>query len=87
MDTAIARFIAREGLSGGKMTAYEAKYCDYCHSSIVASQRWVRQKFFNPHLNGRDAAYHYFHAEPFVRESESCWEKHQIERDITRTAA
>jgi hypothetical protein len=87
METAIATSIPEKSLLGGKMTAHNVKYCDYCHSSIVASQRWVRQKFFNPHLDGRDAAYHYFHAEPFVRASESCWEKHQIERDTARTAS
>ena len=69
------------------MIMYCVKYCDYCNSSIAACQRWVREKIYNPLLDGRDPAYHHYHAEPFVGDKGSCWEKHQMEREIARTAA
>jgi hypothetical protein len=43
-----------------------AKQCDYCHSSINLGQRWVREKIYDPALNGRDPSYHRYHAEPFA---------------------
>ena len=61
--------------------------CDYCRSSIVSGQRWVREKIYDPALNGRDPSYHRYHAEPFATQQESCWEKHQLEREMARTAA
>lgn len=57
------------------------KCCHYCHTSVAADQRWVREKIYNPCLNGRDPAYHHYHAEPFVGEEGSCWEKHQMEKE------
>jgi hypothetical protein len=27
---------------------------DYCHSSIIARHRWVREKIYDPAVNGRD---------------------------------
>ena len=67
------------------MTVYDGKYCDFCCSSIVGGQRWVRQKIYNPNLDGRNANYHHYHAEPFAGESESCWEKHQMEQETAQT--
>jgi len=60
------------------------KQCDYCCSSIVSGQRWVREKLYNP---GLDPLYHYYHAEPFVGQDGSCWEKHEMEREIVRSTA
>jgi hypothetical protein len=64
------------------MTPNNAKYCDFCHSSIVSGQMWVRQKIHNLTSDGPNTGYLYFHADPFGRESESCWEKHEIEREL-----
>ena len=62
-----------------------ANQCAYCRSAIVSSQRWVREKIYDPGLNGRDPSYHRYHAEPFAGQEGSCWEKHQMEQDIVRT--
>jgi hypothetical protein len=62
-----------------------ANQCSYCRSSIVSGQRWVREKIYDPAPNGRDPSYHRYHAEPFVGQQGSCWEKHQMEQDIART--
>jgi hypothetical protein len=64
-----------------------ANQCDYCRSSIVPGQRWVREKIYDPALNGRDPSYHRYHAELIATQQESCWEKHQLEREMARTAA
>ena len=64
-----------------------AKQCEYCRSSIVSGQRWVRKKIYDPTLNGHDPSYHYYHAEPFAAQEGSCWEKHEMEREMVRTAA
>jgi hypothetical protein len=69
------------------MIVYDVKYCDYCRSSIASGQRWVRQKIYNPRLDGHDTTYHHYHAEPFAGQSESCWEKRQMERETARIAA
>ena len=55
-----------------------ATQCAYCHSPIVSEQRWVREKIYDPALNGRDPSYHHYHAEPFTGQEASCWEKHQM---------
>ena len=64
-----------------------ANQCDYCRSSIVPGQRWVREKIYDAALNGRDPSYHRYHAEPFAGQEGSCWEKHEMEREIVRTTA
>jgi hypothetical protein len=63
------------------------KYCDYCHSSVGTDQRWVREKVYNPGFDGRDPAHHHYHAELFVGEEGSCWEKHQMEKEMARPSA
>jgi len=70
-----------------KVIDYFASQCDYCGSSIVSGQRWVREKIFDPALNSRDAHYHWYHAEPFEGQEGSCWAKHEMEREIVRTTA
>ena len=30
------------------MIIYDVKSCDYCKSTIAASQRWVREKTYDP---------------------------------------
>ena len=69
------------------MIVCELRHCNYCHSSIIAGQRWVRQKIYSPCLDSREVAYLHYHAEPFFGQGESCWEKHQVERELARTAA
>jgi len=69
------------------MIACCAHQCAYCGSSIDPGQRWVREKIYDPALNGREPSYHRYHAEPFVLGEGSCWEKHQMEREIARTIA
>jgi len=61
--------------------------CAYCRSPIVSGERWVREKIYEPALNGRDPRYHRYHAEPFAGQEASCWEKHQLEAEIGRTNA
>jgi hypothetical protein len=67
------------------MIACCANQCALCRSSIVSGQRWVREKIYDPALNGRDPSYHRYHAEPFPGQDGSCWEKHQMELEIART--
>jgi hypothetical protein len=69
------------------MTVCYVNQCDYCRSEIVAGQRWVREKIYAPALNGRDPSYHRYHSELFAGQEVSCWEKHQMEREIARTTA
>jgi hypothetical protein len=64
-----------------------ANQCAFCRSSIVSGQRWVREKIYDAALNRSDPSYHRYHAEPFAGQEGSCWEKHQMEREIGRTTA
>ena len=68
------------------MMLHNMKSCDYCRSSIAAGQRWVREKIYDPRPKSQDPAYRHFHAEPFRGQEESCWEKHQVEREVARVA-
>jgi hypothetical protein len=70
-----------------QMIARFTHQCDYCRSSIVSGQRWVREKIYDPALNGRDPSYHRYHSEPFAMDEGSCWEKRQMEREIARNTA
>jgi hypothetical protein len=69
------------------MTVCCVNQCAYCHSEIESGQRWVREKIYDPTLNGRDPSYDRYHAEPFAGQEASCWEKHQMEMVIGRTNA
>jgi hypothetical protein len=73
--------------TGRAMIVAPTTQCAYCRSSIVPGQRWVRQKIYDPALNGREPRYHRYHAEPFSGQDESCWEKQQMEQELTRTTA
>ena len=70
-----------------KMIDCFASQCAYCRSSIASGQRWVREKIYDPALNSHDPSYHCYHAEPFEGQEGSCWEKHEMEREIVRTTA
>lgn len=65
----------------------DSAQCEYCRSSIVAGQRWVREKIYDPAGAGHEPAYHRYHAEPFTGQQASCWEKHELERELARTRA
>src|SRR6267154_2257895 len=80
---AIARRPCEGCIQGAKMIVWLDE-CDYCRSSIFSGQRWVREKIYDPALNGRDPSYHCYHAEPLAGEEGSCWEKHEMEREIAR---
>ncbi len=69
------------------MIVFCGNQCAYCRSSIVSGQRWVREKIYDPTLNGRDPSYRRYHAEPFAGQEGSCWEKHQMEQEIARSTA
>jgi len=45
----------------------------------------VRQKIYDPMHDGHDPNYRRYHAEPFAGQEESCWEKHEMEREIARS--
>lgn len=66
-------------------TVIASHQCVYCRAPIVSGQRWVREKIYEP---STDNGPHYrrYHADLFFAEELSCWEKHQMELDITRTA-
>jgi hypothetical protein len=64
-----------------------ANQCDYCRSSIVSGQRWVREKIYDPALDGRDPSFRRYHSEIVAEQELSCWEKHQMEREIARITA
>lgn len=68
------------------MIGYEARFCDYCNSSIFDGQRWVREKIYSPQSWSQKPAYRYFHVELFDGQETSCWEKHELELEIGRTA-
>jgi hypothetical protein len=59
--------------------------CAYCRSLILSGQRWVREKIYEPFP---DDGLHYrrYHADLFVDEELSCWEKHEMALEIARAA-
>jgi hypothetical protein len=61
------------------------RQCQYCRSTIVTGQRWVREKIYHPALESSEPSYHHYHAEPLPGQEGSCWEKHEMEREILRT--
>ncbi|MGB7846311.1 MAG: hypothetical protein WBL63_11900 [Candidatus Acidiferrum sp.] len=65
--------------------AFSAHECVYCRSAIAAGERWVREKICEP-FAGNVSCYRRYHADLFAGEELSCWEKHEMERDLARTA-
>jgi hypothetical protein len=61
--------------------------CAYCRAPIASVERWVREKIYEPALSANDPRYNRYHADLFNGEEVSCWEKHQMEQEIARTAA
>ena len=61
--------------------------CAYCEWPIESEDRWVREKIYESAPNGNGPSYFRYHADLFIGEEISCWEKHQMELEITRTAA
>jgi hypothetical protein len=61
--------------------------CSYCRSQIAAGQRWVRVKIYESAYTAGGPHYLRYHADLFAKEGVSCWEKHQMELEIARTAA
>ena len=59
--------------------------CAYCCRPISPGQRWVREKIYRPATQA-EAHYLRYHADLLAPEELSCWEKHQLEQDVTRTA-
>ena len=75
--------LAADGaLIAANFTTHE---CAYCRSSIVSGQRWVREKIYEP-LTGNSPSYRRYHADLFAGEELCCWEKHELELEIARTA-
>jgi hypothetical protein len=85
IGTAIALTFEGMQVQGGSVMDCCAQ-CHYCHSPIGSGQRWVREKIYDP-AHHDDPSYHRYHAEPFAGHEESCWEKHEMEREIVRTNA
>jgi hypothetical protein len=69
---------------GGQMIEHNVKYCDYCQSPVGRNQRWVRERTHISRMGGQEPIYRHYHAELFDAREGSCWEKHQMERDIAR---
>jgi hypothetical protein len=64
---------------------FSAHECAYCRSAIAPGERWVREKIYEPFaLNA--PRYRRYHADLFAGEELSCWEKHEMELDLARTA-
>ena len=61
--------------------------CAYCRAPIASGDRWVREKIYESAPNGNGPSYFRYHADLFVGEEISCWEKHQMELEIARTTA
>jgi hypothetical protein len=75
--------VADGALAAAVFTSHE---CAYCRSAIAAGEPWVREKIYEP-FPGNAPRYRRYHADLFAGEEISCWEKHEMERDLARTAA
>jgi hypothetical protein len=72
---------------GNDMFICSTQDCAYCRSPIGSSERWVREKIYEPALAHCGPRYHRYHADLFTGEELSCWEKHQVEAEISRAGA
>jgi hypothetical protein len=60
--------------------------CAYCRAPIESGQPWVREKIYESTHTAGGPCYRRYHADLFAGAEVSCWEKHQMELDIARTA-
>ena len=68
------------------MVMSSPQQCAYCRSPIEPGDRWVREKIYESAPNGNGPSYFRYHADLFLGEEISCWEKHQMEKEISRVA-
>ena len=66
------------------MVMNSPQQCAYCRSPIEPGDRWVREKIYESAPNGNTPHYFRYHADLFVGEEISCWEKHQMELEVSR---
>jgi len=60
--------------------------CAHCRSVIVSGERWVREKIQEPvAAPACETRYRRYHADLFDGEELSCWERHQMEQEISKT--
>ena len=71
-----------EALFAAALSPHE---CAYCRSPIISGERWVREKIYEP-FTASGPRYHRYHADLSAGEELSCWEKHQVEREIPQAA-
>jgi hypothetical protein len=69
------------------MVASCSNICAHCAAEIVAGERWVREKVYEPALAGREPRYRRYHAELFDGQELSCWERHLLQQGSARLAA
>ncbi len=65
--------------------AFSAHECAHCRSAIAPGERWVREKIYEPFVENAPR-YRRYHADLFAGEELSCWEKHEMQLDLARTA-
>jgi hypothetical protein len=54
------------------------------YRSRSGNDRFVR-KIYDPSLNSRDSSHRCYHAELFEGPDGSCWERHEMHREMFRT--
>lgn len=62
------------------MVARCTNICAHCAAEIEEGQRWVREKVYEPVLDGREPRYRRYHAD---RQELSCWEAHLLQLNTT----
>ena len=74
-------------LEGQTVKSGRRDMCAHCAAEIEVEQRWVREKVYEPALDGREPRYRRYHAELFDGQELSCWERHLLRADRDRLAA
>ena len=69
------------------MFASGTTVCAHCAAEIEEGQSWVREKVYEPILDGRAPQYRRYHAELLDGQELSCWERHLLKPDSARLAA
>lgn len=87
MPSILTASVANNPAADGALVAAAStsRECAYCGSLIVSGQPWVREKIYEP-LAASGPRYHRYHSDVFDAEELSCWEKHEMEREIARAA-